>query len=1110
MNANYGHVSRKMCMLFLTCICLNQAIAQSSSMKLRLTYPDGGETLQPGSRARITWTGISPMEPVTLEFSTNSGENWDLVAENVLGTSYAWTVPNTPGRHCLVRATQLIPQDERVPHNAGTTVLYGHVANVYALAWNPDGDRVVTAGYDAKAIIYDAASGTPVNVLVGHSGGLYGVSWSPDGRRIATASTDRSARIWNAVTGAFVGQLVGHGNWLTSIAYNPNGKLIATGSIDNTARIWDATTFALLGTLDHPNWVNALAWSPTGDTLATAGRDGRIVLWDVRSRTILRVFQYTSQLMSIAWSPDGKHLLTGSDDGSAQIWNVESGSAQKLNQPAGVIYGVAWSPEGSKIATANGDNSVRIWDTRSATEVVQLTGLSATATAVAWSPNRSMIAATGGDYTTRIWRIDSVVQRDASNAEFRIGTTPSGPPDVAPSRFNANGHFYEFVTGRLTWADARIAAAARTYQGLCGHLATITSSAENDFVARTFASGQQRYFAWIAGYEPKDDGVWRWGAGPENGAQFSQVKQPTSPFNYVNWQGAEPNDNAAVEDFAAMNLGATFTNVAPGGWIDSPYPNPADPIEGYIVEYEACPPPDSGDGDGDGFSPADSSLYFLSASERLHDNREDATSACIGMKYGGAVPVQGLQFTLSVNDPVLRIGSITVGSSIHNPSDWTLTYDTVPGTRGAEIRVLLYGHDTTVNLPAGRHDSVLCVHLATGNPMACPDDPGGDSAIAVLTLRDVRAVAATRYAERIAMKAEPAHHTTACTVRNSSLRGDVNGDGSVDVVDILMMTDAAKALIRLEQWQFNSGDQAPWNAIWARKPAPRFCDARNYGDDTIDIADIVLAANAIVEEEWPNGEPTNPPHGRTRRDTVPGTDNSATTSGVKSKAVYARRGLASTVTLCPHVSPDSITMHMENRVPVRGVQLKLGAAGVQDAAEVRLNPDVADEVELTRVVKDGRIRVLIYARSGRMISAGDRDLFTVVCNVRAPGSVHLLEPAIVIGEGNTRLAVDTCSLTIAGVARSDDATLLAASLTAVPNPFGDRAAIAFTLGSAANVTLTISDVTGREVARVIDGAHMNPGAQTAELDARGLPCGLYVIRLKAGAAEAVRTAILVR
>ncbi|MFN0151701.1 MAG: FlgD immunoglobulin-like domain containing protein [bacterium] len=165
--------------------------------------------------------------------------------------------------------------------------------------------------------------------------------------------------------------------------------------------------------------------------------------------------------------------------------------------------------------------------------------------------------------------------------------TPLGAA-ADPVQFIGNGNDYEFVDTQTTWANAVTAAASRTYLGVGGHLATITTAAENDFLSSAFASGQAAYFGWIGGYEPGDDGVWLWGAGPESGVQFAQGAASTPPYNYVNWGGVEPNDFAPGEDFAAINLGASFAGVPPGAWIDSPNPNPSDPIRGYIVEYETA------------------------------------------------------------------------------------------------------------------------------------------------------------------------------------------------------------------------------------------------------------------------------------------------------------------------------------------------------------------------------------------------------------------------------------------------------------------------------------------------------------------------------------------
>jgi hypothetical protein len=156
-----------------------------------------------------------------------------------------------------------------------------------------------------------------------------------------------------------------------------------------------------------------------------------------------------------------------------------------------------------------------------------------------------------------------------------------------PVRFSGNGHYYELVSSQLTWDEARAAASVRSHAGEAGYLATITSASENEFLDSNFNTGNPSQYAWFGGHEPADDGIWLWGDGPEQGVQFANWNTPTAPDFYVNWGGIEPNDFAPGENYAAFNIGQTFLGMARGTWIDSPNPNPDDPINAYLVEYGA-------------------------------------------------------------------------------------------------------------------------------------------------------------------------------------------------------------------------------------------------------------------------------------------------------------------------------------------------------------------------------------------------------------------------------------------------------------------------------------------------------------------------------------------
>ncbi|MEY3386279.1 MAG: hypothetical protein RIR53_1090 [Bacteroidota bacterium] len=79
-------------------------VAAADSGTVRVTSPNGGETLVSGRTAKITFTA-SKAPTVFIEYSTNSGAEWFTVQRSVESSAgeYTWAVPFTPSRTCLVR-----------------------------------------------------------------------------------------------------------------------------------------------------------------------------------------------------------------------------------------------------------------------------------------------------------------------------------------------------------------------------------------------------------------------------------------------------------------------------------------------------------------------------------------------------------------------------------------------------------------------------------------------------------------------------------------------------------------------------------------------------------------------------------------------------------------------------------------------------------------------------------------------------------------------------------------------------------------------------------------------------------------------------------------------
>jgi hypothetical protein len=176
-------------------------------------------------------------------------------------------------------------------------------------------------------------------------------------------------------------------------------------------------------------------------------------------------------------------------------------------------------------------------------------------------------------------------------AAILVASSTGQPAAGTPISYGSN--YYDFVPAvGISWADASAAASATLFLGVNGHLATVTSAAENNFLVSGFdftAFKDQLAIAWLGGLV-SSSGIGTWAVGPEAGLAFSSGGTAL-PGQYANWAGVEPNNApSAVE----MQIGTlNWFGITQGKWADarnglsSPCPEICDPIVGYFVEYEA-------------------------------------------------------------------------------------------------------------------------------------------------------------------------------------------------------------------------------------------------------------------------------------------------------------------------------------------------------------------------------------------------------------------------------------------------------------------------------------------------------------------------------------------
>ena len=313
-----------------------------------------------------------------------------------------------------------------------TQIFSGHVDGVTAVAWSPDGRRIVTGSYDATIRVWDAVTGEEL-LSPEHRHWVRSVAWSPDASRIAAGSDD-GVRVWDAVTGEELLSLE-HGNQVESVVWSPDGSRIAAGFVGDGVRVWDAVTGEGLFSLERSRLVRSVVWSPDGSRIA-AGSAGGVRFWDAVTGEYLFSLEHSHWVRSVVWSPDGSRIATGSA-GGVRVLDAVTGEGLFSLERSRLVRSVVWSPDGSRIATGFVGDGVRVLDAVTGKELLSLE-CGRGVESVAWSPDSSRIA-TGSFGAARVW--DAVTGKELLSLERGRGVesvawSPDGRHILTKTRRN--------------------------------------------------------------------------------------------------------------------------------------------------------------------------------------------------------------------------------------------------------------------------------------------------------------------------------------------------------------------------------------------------------------------------------------------------------------------------------------------------------------------------------------------------------------------------------------------------------------------------------------------------------------------------------------------------
>src|SRR5262249_35152309 len=212
--------------------------------------------------------------------------------------------------------------------------LKGHSGKINAVAFSPDGSRLLSGSDDKTLKMWDAAGGSLLRTFEGHRGAVTAVAFSADGTRVVSGSSDRALKIWDAASGSLLHTLSGHAGVVGSVAFSHDGLRLGSGSLDGTNKLWGGVNGELRATLIANRAGQSLAITPSG--FFWVARNGAEMLSVVRGVEVYSVQQFYEHLSrpdllaeQLKGDPEGKYRDASSKLNLQTI--LDSGPAPQID-----------------------------------------------------------------------------------------------------------------------------------------------------------------------------------------------------------------------------------------------------------------------------------------------------------------------------------------------------------------------------------------------------------------------------------------------------------------------------------------------------------------------------------------------------------------------------------------------------------------------------------------------------------------------------------------------------------------------------------------------------------------------------------------------------------